>query len=66
MLKKFKFLAKKSEKKLTAFLKKRKIQSMAKKRSEIKLTPSSVIISAILSWATYLSVMEILSEYGIR
>jgi hypothetical protein len=66
MLKKFKFLAKKSEKKLTAFLKKRKIQSMAKKRSENKLSPSSVIISAILSWATYLSVMEILSEYGIR
>jgi hypothetical protein len=59
-------LAKKSEKKLTAFLIKRKIQSMAKKRSEIKLTASSLIISVILSWATYVSVMEILSEHGIR
>jgi len=66
MLKKFKFLAKKSEKNLTAFLKKRMSSAMAKKRSEIKLTASSLIISVILSWATYLSVMEILSEYGIR
>jgi|GEM_PF-5176977 hypothetical protein len=36
---------------------------MAKKRSPIKMTPESVIIAILLTWATFISVQELLGEF---
>ncbi len=36
---------------------------MAKRRTPIKLTPGSIIATCILSWATYLCVIEIVTDY---
>ncbi len=35
---------------------------MARKRTPIKLNPASLIVTSILSWATYHSVIELLFE----
>jgi hypothetical protein len=36
---------------------------MAKKRSPIKMNPESIIIAILLTWATFISVQEILGEF---